>query len=94
MREGHRFDVPLEKNICDAIRSGLSARHVPRFVLPVKEIPMTVTGKKVETLVKQVICSGEMPKRISSTVVNSGCLESFRQYYYLELQQPSTRSKL
>ncbi|CAG9951562.1 unnamed protein product [Clonostachys rosea f. rosea IK726] len=94
MREGHRFDATLEKNIRDAIRSGLSARHVPRFVLPVKEIPITVNGKKVETLVKQVICSGEMPKRISSTVVNSGCLESFRQYYHLELQQPGTRSKL
>lgn len=84
MREGHTFDAALEKRLRDAIRSGLTARHVPRFVIPVKEIPMTVNGKKVETLVKQVISTGEFPARISSTVANRGCLDGFKQFYHVE----------
>lgn len=84
MRQGHTFDAALEKRLREAIRSGLTARHVPRFVIPVKEIPMTVNGKKVETLVKQVISTGEFPKRISSTVANRGCLHDFEQFYHLE----------
>jgi acetoacetyl-CoA synthetase len=53
-------------------------------VIPVKEIPMTVNGKKVETLVKHVISTGEFPHRISSTVANRHCLEDFKQYYAAE----------
>lgn len=86
MRPGHPFARSLQRQIIDAVRDGLSSRHVPRFVVEVKEIPMTSNGKKVETLVKEVISTGEMPRTISSTVVNSGCLEEFRQFYHLEAQ--------
>ncbi|KAF5010850.1 hypothetical protein FDECE_3023 [Fusarium decemcellulare] len=91
MRQGCRFDAALDERLRSAIRSGLSARHVPRFVLPVKEIPMTVNGKKVETLVKETICTGELPKQVSSTVANPRCLEDFRQYYYMEETAPRAR---
>ncbi|KAJ9608174.1 hypothetical protein H2200_007162 [Cladophialophora chaetospira] len=92
MRLGQSLSNRLKKELQDAIRQGLSARHVPRFVAQVKEIPMTSNGKKVETLVKEVISTGEMPRTISSTVVNSGCLEAFRQYYSLE--PPNARLSL
>jgi acetoacetyl-CoA synthetase len=91
MRPGHPFTKGLEEMLKGAARHGLSARHVPRFVVAVKEIPMTSNGKKVETLVKEVISTGQMPKTISSTVVNPGCLEEFRQFYHLE---PRVRAKL
>jgi len=68
----------------EAIRRGLSSRHVPRFILAVDEIPMTVNGKKVETLVKEVICTGLPPKVISSTVSNPECVEDFRRFFRLE----------
>ncbi|KIV79426.1 acetoacetate-CoA ligase [Exophiala sideris] len=86
MRSGHDLTKHLEKQLKNAVRHGLSARHVPRFVAAVKEIPMTLNGKKVETLVKEVICTGQMPKTISSTVVNADCLEEFRQFYHHEAQ--------
>ena len=92
MRDGFRFDHTLESKLRAAIRSGLSARHVPRFVVPVQEIPMTVNGKKIETLVKQTICTGEVPKRISSTVANPHCIEHFRKYYSFE--ESKLRSRL
>ncbi|KAJ6445119.1 GCN5- N-acetyltransferase [Purpureocillium lavendulum] len=84
MRHGYSFHAALEQKLKDAIRFGLSARHVPRFVVPVREIPVTVNGKKVETLIKQTISTGEIPKRISSTVANASCLEDFRRFYLLE----------
>lgn len=84
LRPGHGFTKGLEEQLNTAIRQGLSARHVPRFVVAVKEIPMTSNGKKVETLVKEVISTGQVPRTISSTVVNPECLEAFRQFYYLE----------
>jgi acetoacetyl-CoA synthetase len=84
MQPGHIFTSQLALELKAAIRKGLSSKHVPRFVLGVDEIPMTVNGKKIETLVKSVICSGNLPKVISSTVANPECLERFRQYYHLE----------
>ncbi|KAJ5807928.1 hypothetical protein N7474_009197 [Penicillium riverlandense] len=93
MQPNKLYSSQLALELKDAIRSGLSSKHVPRFVIEVKEVPMTVNGKKVETLVKQVICSGQLPKTISSTVANPGCLDHFRQYYDLEANKES-RSKL
>jgi acetoacetyl-CoA synthetase len=91
MRPGHLFSLALRQELKKSIRQGLSSRHVPRFVVQVREIPMTVNGKKVETLVKQVISTGELPKTISSTVANPGCLEEYRRFYSLEIE---ARAKL
>jgi len=35
-----------------SIRTNLSARHVPKFIFQVKEIPYTLNGKRVENVVK------------------------------------------
>ena len=93
MQPGKPFTGQLAVELKDAIRKGLSSKHVPRFVIEVKEVPMTVNGKKVETLIKQVISSGQLPKIISSTVANPRSLDHFRQYYDLEVQSHN-RSKL
>ncbi|XP_045614538.2 acetoacetyl-CoA synthetase [Procambarus clarkii] len=45
----------LTRRIVVAIRSELSARHVPALILPIMEIPYTVSGKKVEVAVRQMI---------------------------------------
>lgn len=84
MRDGQKFNRTLRTSLCDAIRMALSARHVPRFVFAVREIPLTVNGKKVETLVKQTICTGHVPERMSSTVANPGCLSDFARFYDTE----------
>jgi acetoacetyl-CoA synthetase len=89
MQSGNIFTGQLAVELKDAIRRGLSSKHVPRFVVGVKEVPMTVNGKKVETLVKQVISSGQLPKIISSTVANPECLNHFKQYYDLEAKEDS-----
>lgn len=84
MKPQNEFTSELAQIIRDTIRNGLSSKHVPRFVIPVKEIPVTVNGKKVETLVKQVISKGELPATVSSTVSNRQCLVDFIQFYNVD----------
>ncbi len=45
----------LIKNILDKIRKGCSPRHVPGKIIAVKDIPYTISGKKVEIAVKKII---------------------------------------
>ncbi|KAJ5769579.1 Acetoacetyl-CoA synthetase [Penicillium odoratum] len=76
MKPGVPFTTDLVNRVKKAIRTELSARHVPAFVFETPEIPTTVNLKKVELPVKQIV-SG---KRIqaSGTLLNPGSLD----YYY------------
>ncbi|EEP82316.1 acetoacetate-CoA ligase [Uncinocarpus reesii 1704] len=84
MRNNQLFSHGLEQRLRSAIRTGLSPRHVPKFILEVPEIPVTINGKKVETPVKRII-SGERVQ-VSSTVANPKSLEFFEQFSKLETQ--------
>lgn len=66
MQKGHAFNDELVNEIKLVIKTLLSARHVPAVILPIDDIPYTLTGKKVEVAVKKII-SGE-------TVVPSSAL--------------------
>uniref|UniRef100_A0A8C9AM72 Acetoacetyl-CoA synthetase n=1 Tax=Prolemur simus TaxID=1328070 RepID=A0A8C9AM72_PROSS len=63
MAPGHTFRPDLVRRICDAIRLGLSARHVPSLILETKDIPYTLNGKKVEVAVKQIIAGRAVEHR-------------------------------
>ncbi|KAJ3386720.1 hypothetical protein HDU84_001342 [Entophlyctis sp. JEL0112] len=52
---GYTFSPELEKRIRNKIRDELSPRHVPAVILPVTDIPYTLTGKKVEIAVKKIL---------------------------------------
>lgn len=84
MQPGQRFNDSLALDLKSAIRKGLSSKHVPRFILDVNEIPMTVNGKKIERLVKEVVSTGIVPQTISSTVANPGCLSDFVRFHRLD----------
>ena len=68
--------------LANAIGQGLSARHVPKFIVQIKEIPVTTNGKKVEIAVKKILSGDDV--KVSSTVANPECLREYRQYRYLE----------
>ncbi|KAK5064871.1 hypothetical protein LTR84_000705 [Exophiala bonariae] len=84
MAQGHEgeFDNALVSRIKDAVRDGLSARHVPKFVFQVKEIPYTINGKKVEIAVKKVISGLDV--KLSSTVRNPACLRDYERFRDVE----------
>jgi acetoacetyl-CoA synthetase len=79
MAEGQTFNNDLVSQIKLRIRTLLSARHVPAVILPIADIPYTLTGKKVEIAVKKII-SGESVKP-SSSIANP---ESLELYYAIK----------
>lgn len=76
LREGHRFDAALAKDLQDRIRRGTSPRHVPAKVIPVVEIPYTRSGKKLELAVKRVL-HGEPVENLEA-IANPQSLELYR----------------
>lgn len=42
MRDGHKLTPSLEAEMREAIKSALSARHVPSFIFAVDEIPVSI----------------------------------------------------
>lgn len=52
LRAGHHFSPKLVKDIKDAIRAGLSSRHIPEYILEVQDIPVRecVDGVEVALL--------------------------------------------
>ncbi|KAJ4942387.1 hypothetical protein JOQ06_012253 [Pogonophryne albipinna] len=63
MASGKPFCPELVGKIKGAIRKALSARHVPALMLETRDIPYTISGKKVEVAVKQVIAGREVAQR-------------------------------
>ncbi|XP_041756126.1 acetoacetyl-CoA synthetase isoform X2 [Coregonus clupeaformis] len=63
MTPNQSFGPELVQKIRGAIRKALSARHVPALLLETRDIPYTLSGKKVEVAVKQVIAGREVTQR-------------------------------
>ncbi|XP_005329598.3 acetoacetyl-CoA synthetase isoform X1 [Ictidomys tridecemlineatus] len=63
MAPGHAFRPELVKRVREAIRLGLSARHVPSLILETQGIPYTLNGKKVEVAVKQILAGKAVEHR-------------------------------
>lgn len=55
LRPGIVLDERLKQDIAQALRTGLSARHVPNEILQVESIPKTITGKKLELPIKKLL---------------------------------------
>ena len=76
LKEGLTLDEPLVKKIRETIRKGTTPRHVPAKILQVKEIPYTVSGKKVEMAVANVIHNE--PVKNKEALVNPLALEGYK----------------
>ncbi|KAK2814081.1 hypothetical protein FQN50_000485 [Emmonsiellopsis sp. PD_5] len=91
MRPGVPFTQELVNEVKSAIKSGLSARHVPKYVFETPDIPTTVNLKKVELPVKQIV-SGKVIKP-SGTLANPQSLDFY--YKFAEVEKlVAPRSKL
>ncbi|MFQ5559189.1 MAG: acetoacetate--CoA ligase, partial [Nitrospinota bacterium] len=62
---GVSWSENLETEIKKRVRTEATPRHVPAKVISVEKIPYTISGKKVELAVLQVV-SGETPKNVSA----------------------------
>jgi acetoacetyl-CoA synthetase len=53
--DGEETDARLMERITAAIKQQLSPRHVPDVIVRVPVLPRTLTGKKLEVPVKQIL---------------------------------------
>ncbi|MCH7883732.1 MAG: acetoacetate--CoA ligase [Planctomycetes bacterium] len=63
LREGRSLDDALIDKIKKRIVEGTTRRHVPRHVKQVTAVPYTISGKKVELAVQQMIHGETVPNR-------------------------------
>ena len=76
LREGVTLDDPLRERIRRQIRQHTSPHHVPKVIVPVADIPRTISGKITELAVRDVV-HGRPVKNVDA-LANPGALELFR----------------
>ncbi len=68
----------LRKRLLDAIRTKLSARHVPNEVYAIPEVPRTMSGKKLEVPVKKILLGQPVEKSVNKdSMANPGSIDWF-----------------
>lgn len=77
LREGHTLENGngLKNKIRDAIIASASRRHLPRHVVQVRAIPYTISGKKVELAVQNIVEGKEVKNR--DALANPEALEEY-----------------
>ncbi|KAF5701108.1 acetoacetate ligase [Fusarium mundagurra] len=82
------FTSVVEK-IREAIRQDLSPRHVPALILEAQDIPYTLNGKKMETLVRDILCKRKVGNL--GSVANPECLIEYQKFADMPFETTSSR---
>ena len=65
LARGAKLDEALKKKIRQKIREELSPRFVPDEIFAVREIPRTLSGKKLEVPIKKILMGAEPASALS-----------------------------
>jgi acetoacetyl-CoA synthetase len=76
LKEGTSWSMELDRSLRDHIKDQLTPRHVPARIFPVKDIPYTRSGKKVELAVSHAVHGHEI-KNLTA-IANPESLGEFR----------------
>ena len=76
LQEGYQLTEELVAKIKKTIKEGASPRHVPAKILTVADIPYTISGKKVELAVTNMIHNE--PVKNKDALANPNSLEQFK----------------
>jgi acetoacetyl-CoA synthetase len=77
LKEGQLTEA-LKTRLKAALKEKASPRHVPDYIFEVKEIPYTLSGKKVELAVKKLL-RGEEPQNLEA-LSNPKVLKDFQVF--------------
>ncbi|KAL6410970.1 acetoacetate-CoA ligase [Ilyonectria robusta] len=89
VRDNARLEDSLRAHIAKAIRKDLSGRQVPAYMFQVRDIPYTSNGKKIENLVRDIVCRETV--RVGGTATNPECLKEYEQYLHLPLVEDKAK---
>jgi acetoacetyl-CoA synthetase len=78
---GLRLDGRIEDKIRDRLRREYTPRHVPDRIVQVPEIPVTLTGKKLEVPVRKILRGTPADQAANrNAMANPGSLDFFAEY--------------
>jgi acetoacetyl-CoA synthetase len=81
LKEGYQLDEELRQQIRTRLRREYSPRHVPDEIVEVPGIPLTVTGKKLEVPIRQIITGTPVDTALDrASVANPEVLDAFVAY--------------
>jgi acetoacetyl-CoA synthetase len=76
LKPGKALDEALIKKISAKLKQDCSPRHVPDKMVPVDEIPYTLTGKKMEVPVRKILMGWPLQKAASrDAMMNPGSID-------------------
>jgi acetoacetyl-CoA synthetase len=76
LRDGVTLDDALRERIRRQIRENTSPHHVPKVIVPVADIPRTISGKITELAVRDIVHG--RPVKNADALANPAALELFR----------------
>ena len=80
MKSGSLLDKSMVDLIKSKIKTHCSPRHVPDKIIQVKDIPFTLSGKKMEAIVKKIFMNKSLDQQtISGTMRNPECLDEYKE---------------
>ena len=78
---GVPFDDALKEQINQAIRAQVSARFTPNEIVEIKEVPRTLSGKKLEVPVKKLLLGGDPQSVVNrDSMANPDSFDTFIAY--------------
>jgi acetoacetyl-CoA synthetase len=81
LREGITLDETLTRKMREAIKTALSARHVPNEIFQVSAIPRTLSGKKMELPVKKLLMGTPAEQVFKlDAMANADCVAWFADF--------------
>ena len=81
LREGVELDDELRTRIGELLRMSLSPRHAPNAIVAVPAIPRTLTGKKLELPVKNILTGADPGDVVSAdALVDPASIDAFVDY--------------
>ena len=78
LKESIKFNKSLKDAIKMELRQKATPRHIPSEIFEVKEIPRTISGKKVEIAVSKILNAEEVENK--DTLANPESLKQFYKY--------------
>lgn len=74
---GVTWGDPVKKKIASTLRAGVSPRHVPDDIVPIPEVPRTLSGKKLEVPIKRLLMGAPRERVLNpGTLANPKAVEA------------------
>lgn len=78
LAKGVSLTSEIQQKIKSALRTKCSPRHVPDAIIPIPEVPYTISGKKMEAPIKNILLGKPVENVVSKDAMrNPRALEAF-----------------